>query len=71
MKPLLAVNYDESKLVFPLGVQPKIDGVRGLTTEGHLTGRSLKKHKNKYTTAFYSIPEIGRASCRERVSSPV
>ena len=57
MKPLLAEDYVESKLVFPLGVQPKIDGVRGLTTEGHLTGRSLKKHKNKYTTAFYSIPE--------------
>jgi DNA ligase-1 len=57
MKPLLATNYDEKKLVFPLGAQPKIDGVRGLTTEGHLTGRSLKKHKNKYTTAFYSIPE--------------
>lgn len=57
MKPLLATNYVESKLVFPLGVQPKIDGVRGLTTEGHLTGRSLKKHKNRHTTAFYSIPE--------------
>ncbi len=57
MKPLLAVNYIESKLVFPLGAQPKIDGVRGLTTEGGLTGRSLKKHKNKYTTAFYSKPE--------------
>lgn len=57
MKPLLATDYVESKLVFPLGAQPKIDGVRGLTTEGHLTGRSLKKHKNKYTTAFYSIPE--------------
>lgn len=57
MKPLLATNYDEKKLVFPLGAQPKIDGVRGLTTEGHLTGRSLKKHKNKYTTAFYSTPE--------------
>ncbi len=57
MKPLLATNYDQSKLVFPLGAQPKIDGVRGLTTEGHLTGRSLKKHKNKYTTSFYSIPE--------------
>ncbi len=57
MKPLLAEDYDETKLVFPLGVQPKIDGVRGLTTEGHLTGRSLKKHRNKYTTAFYSIPE--------------
>ena len=57
MKPLLATNYAESKLVFPLGAQPKIDGVRGLTTEGHLTGRSLKKHKNKYTTTFYSTPE--------------
>lgn len=57
MKPLLAENYVESKLVFPLGAQPKIDGVRGLTTEGHLTGRSLKKHKNKYTTAFYSTAE--------------
>ena len=57
MKPLLATNYVESKLVFPLGAQPKIDGVRGLTTEGHLTGRSLKKHKNKYTTAFYSTKE--------------
>lgn len=57
MKPLLAENYVESKLVFPLGAQAKIDGVRGLTTEGHLTGRSLKKHKNKYTTAFYSTPD--------------
>ncbi len=57
MKPLLAENYDESKLVFPLGAQAKIDGVRGLTTEGHLTGRSLKRHKNKYTTAFYSTKE--------------
>lgn len=57
MKPLLAQNYVESKLVFPLGAQMKIDGVRGLTTEGYLTGRSLKKHKNKFTTAFYSSPE--------------
>jgi DNA ligase-1 len=57
MKPLLAANYVESKVVFPCGAQPKIDGVRGLTTEGGLTGRSLKKHKNKYTTAFYRIPE--------------
>lgn len=57
MKPLLACNYNESKLVFPLGAQAKIDGVRGLTTEGGLTGRSLKKHKNKHTTAFYSGKE--------------
>lgn len=57
MKPLLATDYDESRLVFPIGVQPKIDGVRGLTTEGCLTGRSLKKHKNIFTTARYSLPE--------------
>jgi DNA ligase-1 len=54
VKPLLAANYIESKLVFPLGAQPKIDGVRGLTTEGQITGRSLKRHNNKYTTKFYS-----------------
>lgn len=57
MKPLLARDWERDKLVFPLGVQPKIDGVRGLTTEGGLTGRSLKKHKNVYTTALYSAPE--------------
>jgi DNA ligase-1 len=57
MKPCLAANYVESALVFPLGAQPKIDGVRGLTFGGEMTGRSLKKHKNKYTTNFYSTPE--------------
>ena len=31
MKPLLAQNYDEAKLVFPMFAQPKIDGVRGMT----------------------------------------
>lgn len=57
MKPLLAVDYDEARTVFPVAVEPKIDGVRGLTTEGGLTGRSLKKHKNKFTTLRYSSPE--------------
>ena len=57
MKPLLAADYEESRLCFPLGAQPKIDGVRGLTTELVLTGRSLKRHKNLYTTRFYSAPE--------------
>ena len=57
MKSLLATDYDESKLVFPVGVQPKIDGVRGQTSLGSLTGRRLKKHKNLYTTEFYSRPE--------------
>ena len=54
MKPMLAEDFDESKLIFPLIAQPKIDGVRGLNMLGTLTGRSLKTHKNVYTTKFYS-----------------
>ena len=54
MRPMLADDYVEEKLVFPLGAQPKIDGVRGLNMLGNLTGRSLKFHKNKHTTKFYS-----------------
>lgn len=54
MKPMLASNYDESKLVFPLGAQPKIDGVRGLNLCGQLTGRSLKTFKNKFNTEYFS-----------------
>lgn len=56
MKPMLASDWDESKVRFPLIAQPKIDGVRGLNMEGTLTGRSLKKHRNKFTTDFYSKP---------------
>jgi DNA ligase-1 len=58
MKPMLASDYDENKLVFPLIVQPKIDGVRGLNLDGRLTGRSLKSHANKYTTEFFSREEF-------------
>lgn len=57
MKAMLASDYDEAKLVFPLGLQPKIDGVRGLTPNGQLLARSGKKHANKYSTAFFSKPE--------------
>jgi len=57
MKPLLAANYDEAKLNFPLIAQPKIDGVRGLTPEGRLVGRSLKTHANLFTTARFSEPQ--------------
>ena len=59
MKPMLASDFDPAKLFKdgPVGLQPKIDGVRSLTTEGCLTGRSLKRHKNLYTTAFFSRAE--------------
>lgn len=54
MKPMLASDWDETKVQFPVIAQPKIDGVRGLNMHGGLTGRSLKLFKNKYTTSFYS-----------------
>ena len=54
MKPMLACDWDEQKLRFPMMAQPKIDGVRGLNLEGKLTTRRLKPHANKFTTDFYS-----------------
>jgi len=58
IKPMLASDYDESKLKFPLIVQPKIDGVRSLNQNGVLVGRSLKKHANKYVASLFSGPEL-------------
>lgn len=54
IKPMLASDADESKIKFPCIIQPKIDGVRGLNMEGTLTGRSLKQHRNRHTTKFFS-----------------
>lgn len=55
-KPMLACDYDVTKLRFPVVIQPKIDGVRAVNFTGILTGRSLKQHKNRYTTSLYSHP---------------
>lgn len=54
MKPMLASDYDESKIRFPVIAQPKIDGVRALNMTGTLTGRSLKKHANRHVTGYFS-----------------
>lgn len=54
MKPMLAEDFVEDKLVGPWIAQPKVDGVRGMNMLGIFTGRSLKTHKNIYTTKFYS-----------------
>jgi DNA ligase-1 len=51
---MLASDYVESKIVFPVIAQPKIDGVRALNMTGDLTGRSLKKHANKHVTRLFS-----------------
>jgi DNA ligase-1 len=57
-KPMLASDYEESKIRFPVIAQPKIDGVRSLNMDGTLTGRSLKKHANFYTTTFFSHTDL-------------
>lgn len=54
MKPMLAADWEQGKVRFPVMGQPKIDGVRGKNSHGGLTGRSLKLFKNRYTTDFYS-----------------
>lgn len=54
MKPLLADDWVESKLVFPIIGQPKIDGVRALNMTGRLTARSLKPFGNRYLTTRFS-----------------
>lgn len=51
---MLASDWSETKLQFPLIAQPKIDGVRSLNMYGALTGRSLKQHRNKYVTGLFS-----------------
>lgn len=53
-KPMLACDWKEGSVRFPVIAQPKIDGVRGLNLEGTFTGRSFKRHKNVYTTNLYS-----------------
>lgn len=53
-KPHLACDVNLEKLKYPVAVMPKIDGVRGLNVDGLLYARSMKRHKNKYTTKLYS-----------------
>lgn len=56
-KPMLACDWHESKVKFPCGMQPKVDGVRSINRNGKLVGRSLKKHENKFITEKFSLPE--------------
>ena len=57
-KPMLACDWHQQKVKFPLTAQPKVDGVRSLNQNGLLTGRSLKKHENIYITEKYSRKEF-------------
>lgn len=55
IKPMLASDADPQRIQYPVLVQPKIDGVRGLVQDGVLVGRSLKPIPNKYTQALFGI----------------
>lgn len=57
-KPYLACDADLEKLVFPVLVLPKIDGVRALNHDGNFTGRSLKKFANLQVTKLFSGPRF-------------
>lgn len=52
--PMLASDWDQDKIRFPVICMPKIDGVRGVHLNGSFTGRSLKSHKNRAATALFS-----------------
>lgn len=54
IKVTLAKDTEDSKLKFPLCIQPKIDGSRGIVQESKLYARSLKQHENLHVTEQYS-----------------
>ena len=58
MKPQLANDANLATLVYPVGVQVKIDGVRALNINGTLTGRSLDPFKGTGITDYFSKPEF-------------
>ena len=58
MKPQLANDANLTTLVYPVGVQVKIDGVRALNINGTLTGRSLDPFKGFGITEYWSKPEF-------------
>ena len=53
---MLAEDYIESKVRFPIGMQPKIDGVRSVYLNNKFTGRSLKGHNNLYVNKKFGHP---------------
>lgn len=57
-KSMQPCDWFEDRVTFPCIVQPKIDGCASYNRHGKLVGRSLKPHENKFTTAFWSMPEL-------------
>lgn len=57
MKPMLAVESDQTKLKFPCYASPKLDGVRALVKDGVVLSRSLKPIPNKHVQERFGRPE--------------
>ena len=58
MKPALAEDAILEKLKLPVIGQPKIDGVRALTQNAKLVGRSLKAFAAPFMGEYFSRPEL-------------
>lgn len=59
LKPHLATDADITLIKFPVFVQPKIDGVRGIHLPNTgFTARTLKRFKNRRLTAKFGQPEL-------------
>lgn len=57
-RPLLAAKCEVEKLIFPVLVTPKLDGIRALKINGKLVSRSFKEIPNKYIReTFDFLPE--------------
>jgi DNA ligase-1 len=54
MKPQLADDVNLDSLVYPVMIQPKFDGVRGMNIKGSFTGRSLDPFQGFGITKFFS-----------------
>lgn len=53
---MVCEDCEKNKIVFPVVMLPKVDGVRALNVGRGLVGRSFKPHKNIATTSLYSHP---------------
>jgi DNA ligase-1 len=56
--PALAVDVDLKKLKFPTILEPKIDGMRGLVSDGVLWARSLKPIVNLFCQKRMAGPDL-------------
>lgn len=56
--PMLAVDYDSSRLSYPRSASPKLDGWRGVIHGGKVTARSGKPFRNKWTQSLFGIAAL-------------